>query len=44
MWAAGEGYNDICIALLNAGAETDRLNATNYTALMYAAVSRQKRS
>ncbi len=32
MWAAGEGYNEICIALLNAGAETDILNATNYTA------------
>lgn len=32
MWAAGEGYNEICIALLDAGAETDILNATNYTA------------
>lgn len=32
MWAAGEGYNQICIALLDAGAETDILNATNYTA------------
>lgn len=39
MWAVGEGYNDICIALLNAGSETDILNATNYTALMYAAES-----
>jgi ankyrin repeat protein len=39
MWAAGEGYNDICIALLNAGDETDRLNAANYTALIYAAES-----
>ena len=39
MWAAGEGYNDICVALLDAGAETDTLNAANYTALMYAAES-----
>jgi hypothetical protein len=30
MWAAGDGYNEICIALLDAGAETDILNATNY--------------
>jgi len=44
MWAAGEGYNDICIALLNMGIETDMLNATNYTSIMYAAVCRRKRS
>ncbi len=29
MWAADEGYNDIYVALLNADAETDRLNAAH---------------
>lgn len=42
MWAVGEKATTIiCIALLDAGAEADILNATNYTAL---SVCRRKRS
>jgi hypothetical protein len=31
MWATDEGYSDICLGLLNAVAETNMLNAANYT-------------